>query len=180
MKRESSNEGRSSLSSPEGRNRLKTEGRSRLKTETRHRSPWPKAALAAAARVPCTTVRWPWAPTLTLRLPTRCHTPELARDSAPSNPGSGRRGDAVIPFEDVSADRGCDHLLALPGALLGRHPAARQATHCPARPATPSGVTAPPQEVLTNGGMWTPPCGQARTQNRVGGSGPGTVVCPAS
>jgi len=28
--------------------------------------------------------------------------------------------------------------------------------------------------------MWTPPVGQAWIQNRVGGSGPGTVVCPAS
>ena len=30
------------------------------------------------------------------------------------------------------------------------------------------------------GSMWTPPSGQARIQNRVGGSWPGTVVCPAS
>jgi len=45
-------------------------------------------------------------------------TAGLARDSTPSNPVSGRRGDSVIPFDDVRADRGCDHLLALPGAML--------------------------------------------------------------
>lgn len=34
-------------------------------------------------------------------------TKGLARDSCPSNPGRRRRGDAVIPFEDVCTDRGC-------------------------------------------------------------------------
>ena len=49
-------------------------------------------------------------------------TAGLARDVAPSNPGSGRRGDAVLPFAPlgkVGADRGREHFLALPGAMLG-------------------------------------------------------------
>ena len=83
-------------------------------------------------------------------------TAGLARDSAPSNPGSGCRGDAMLPFEPT------------------------RPAHGPALPALRRGVTAPPSTALTKGGMWTPPVGQAWIQNRVGGSGPGTVVCPAS
>ncbi len=41
--------------------------------------------------------------------------------------------------------------------------------------ATPVGIT-----MVAICCMWTPPVGQARIQNRVGGSGPSTVVCPAS
>ena len=110
--------------------------------------------------------------------PTRCHTPGLARDSAPSNPYSGRRGDAVIPLEDVCAGRGGDHLLALPGARLGRHPAVRPATHCPARPATRRGVTAPPSrpssKPLTKGGE-----SLVGTKGLARGSAPATPTSPA-
>ena len=95
-------------------------------------------------------------------------TAGLARDVAPSNPGSGRRVDTVLPFAPlgkVGADRGREHFLALPGAMLGRHPPARPATHCPARPTPRCGVTAPLLTPLTNGGMWTPPGGQVRLEN---------------
>ena len=86
------------------------------------------------------------------------HTPGitagLARDSAPSNPGSGRRGDAVLPFAPLGKV-GREHFLALPGAMLGRHPRVRPATHCPARPTPRCGVTAPPSTPLTSGGEST-------------------------
>ena len=61
----------------------------------------------------------------------------------------------MLPFEPLAkfgADLGSEHLLALPSAMLGRHPPARPATHCPARPAPRRGVTAPPLTALTNGG----------------------------
>ena len=44
----------------------------------------------------------------------------------------------MLPFEPVAkvgADLGSEHLLALPTAMLGRHPPVRPATHCqPVRP----------------------------------------------
>ena len=55
-------------------------------------------------------------------------TAGLARDSAPSNPGSGCRGDAMLPFEPT------------------------RPAHCPALPALRRGVTAPPSTALTKGG----------------------------
>ncbi len=55
-------------------------------------------------------------------------TAGLARDSAPSNPGSGCRGDAMLPFEPT------------------------RPAHCPALPVLRRGVTAPPSTALTKGG----------------------------
>jgi len=51
-------------------------------------------------------------------------------------PGSGRRGDAELPFEllaKVGADLGSEHLVALRCATLGRHP---PGTHCDTLPST--------------------------------------------
>ena len=55
-------------------------------------------------------------------------TAGLARDSAPSNPGSGCRGDAMLPFEPT------------------------RPVHCPALPALRRGVTAPLSKALTKVG----------------------------
>jgi hypothetical protein len=57
----------------------------------------------------------------------------------------------VLPFAPMGKV-GREHFLALPGAMLGRHPPARPATHRPARPAPRCGVTAPPVTPLTKGG----------------------------
>ena len=59
-------------------------------------------------------------------------TAGLARDSAPSNPGSGCRGDAMLPFEPT------------------------RPAHGPALPALRRGVTAPPSTALTKGGESPP------------------------
>ena len=56
-------------------------------------------------------------------------TAGLARDSALSNPGSGCRGDAMLPFEPT------------------------RPAHCQALPALRRGVTAPPSTALTKGGI---------------------------
>ena len=57
----------------------------------------------------------------------------------------------MLPFAPLGKV-GREHFLALPGAMLGRHPPARPATHCPARPTPRCGVTAPPLTPLTKGG----------------------------
>ena len=52
--------------------------------------------------------------------------------------------------------------------MLGRHPPARQAAHCPASPAPRRGVTAPPLTALTKGG-----------ESLVGTTGPGEGLAPS-
>ena len=56
------------------------------------------------------------------------------------------------PLGEVGADRGREHFLGLPGAMLGQHPPARPATHCPVRPTPRCGVTAPPLTPLKKDG----------------------------
>ena len=84
-------------------------------------------------------------------------TAGLARDSAPSNPGSGCRGDAMLPFEPT------------------------RPAHGPALPALRRGVTALPSTALTKGGespregwddVYIPTLPDARTGHRKWGVAP--------
>ena len=86
------------------------------------------------------------------------------------------------PLGKVGADRGREHFLALPGAMLGRHPPARPATHCPARPTPRRGVTAPPLTPLTNGGESLGPHSVRPLRRLAGGRAPSdpTVFRPAA